>query len=211
VTPELSGILTARLPAGNIDFDSVLYAFADCGGDELTCHDTFATSNDNSGGELISIPVKAGVPVTLVVDAYDAMGGGDFRLELDLSSGENCMDVVPIVVDGAVLPTLYGDLTGYAGNTGPTATCLSVASGPDLVYQVSSIAGPGFFDATLDASFNGLLYVRTSCNSANQVDCDNPLNGEPTVSLNVSENNRFLWVDSEINTPGLFTVSLTEP
>jgi hypothetical protein len=55
------------------------------------------------------------------------------------------------------------------------------------------------------------LYVRTSCNSANQVDCDNPLNGEPTVSLNVSENNRFLWVDSEINTPGLFTVSLTEP
>jgi hypothetical protein len=211
VTPELSGILTARLPAGNIDFDSVLYAFADCGGDELTCHDTYATSNDNSGGELISIPVKAGVPVTLVVDAYDAMGGGDFRLELDLSSGENCMDVVPIVVDGAVLPTLYGDLTGYAGNTGPTATCLSVASGPDLVYQVSSIAGPGFFDATLDASFNGLLYVRTSCNSANQVDCDNPLNGEPTVSLNVSENNRFLWVDSEINTPGLFTVSLTEP
>jgi hypothetical protein len=183
----------------------------DCGGAELSCHDTYATSNDNSGGELISIPVQAGVPVVVVVDAYDAMGGGDFRLELDLSSGENCMDVVPIVIDGAILPTLFGDLTGYQANTSPSASCLAVASGPDLVYEVSSIAGPGFFEATLDATFNGLLYVRTSCNSANQVDCDNPPSGDPTVSLNVGENSRFLWVDSEVNTPGTFTVFLQEP
>lgn len=90
VTPSINGLLTAVLDAG---FDGGLHAHTVCGSvlaaDQLGCSDAFNGVRD----ETLKIPVKAGIPYYLVVDAPSvstttpAAYAGLFQLDVTVTPG----------------------------------------------------------------------------------------------------------------------------
>ncbi|MFO0548624.1 MAG: hypothetical protein U0271_09565 [Polyangiaceae bacterium] len=79
-TPATSGMLTAALaPTG--DYDMGLYARTSCadGATQIGCSDVNFTTGMQT--ESLTVPVTAGVPVTIFVDSYHNVGGA-FTLTL---------------------------------------------------------------------------------------------------------------------------------
>ena len=188
----------------------MLVAKTSCGNaEELLCHDNFETTNGNNGGELVSVPVKANVPVIIIVDGYAQDDDGDFELSIDLSTGDSCNDAVPVLLEGVARARLLGTTTGLASNANASAPCTSAnANGLDVVYEVKA---PVMVDcqATLTADFSPVLYARSNCNSGNnQVACDNPLNGDAQIDFVASQSPRYVWVDADNNASGGYQLTL---
>ena len=207
LVPDQAGILTLTLFPDDTEFDSVLYARQGCGdgAQQISCHDNFGTTNGNSGGEVLSFPVTASTPIIVIVDGYTMGDVGDFRLNIDLSSGDNCSDVVPIYLDGDVAPPVAGTTqAGWTHDTSATAPCLSLNNmGIDMVYEITTPASEPNSNVSVESTFDSMIYARSTC-TGNQIACDNGIVGAPDINLTLSSTPRYVWVDTESNTGGTF-------
>ncbi len=206
LVPDQGGILTLTLFPEATEFDSVLYARPACdGAQQIACHDNFNTTNGSAGGEVLSFPVVPNVPVIVVVDGYMVDDAGDFTLNIDLSSGDNCSDVVPIHLDGDVAPPIRGTTqTGWSHDTNPAVPCVPINNmGIDMVYEITTPNAQPNSNVSVEASFDTIVYSRSTCNGA-QISCDSGFVGDPEIDVNFSTTPRYVWVDTNANAGGTF-------
>ncbi len=207
VTAGAAGFLTASLARGPTNFDSVLYASAACSdasvNTSILCADSYDVVNNQSldGGEVLSFKVTAGQVVYLFVDGFDAAEAGDFQLTLDLSTGVDCNDPVPIPLEPGAPMRMLGTTVG-AGSTAAGSCSNSSGQNPDVVYRVTrsnngtlGVSAPGN-----QSNYNVVLYARSTCNSGNsQLDCSNDGGNSSTETLNplnlVGGTPVFVWLD----------------
>lgn len=205
VKPTSNGFLTASLTRAATSFDSVLYVSQTCakGGEknELLCADSVGDQNGAplEGGEVVSIRIKPNTVYYVFVDGSTAGVGGDFELVLDLSSGTDCNDPIPIPLEAGSPMTFLGS-TNETGASSAAGTC-GGSMIPDVVYEITRVeAGP--IDVLTDPAltdYNSVLYTRFACNLlGTQLDCsDAPGTGGDTLSLpDVNPSVPiFVWVD----------------
>lgn len=214
ITPMESGFLTAYIPSANADFDSMLYFRSVCDqqASQILCNDNYNTPNNNAGGEVVSTLAVAGVPIYLVVDGWGG-DSGSFDLQLDLSTGQDCNDPVPIVLEGAANIRAVGSTNGFTSEV----TCLSGAGlGPDVVYQITVDAYANY-QFNLNAGYNSVLNARTTCESvAAQIGCDNPgMTNDSSLNLSLNAMNTvnnafFLWVDGTMGQSGTYSLFINQ-
>jgi cysteine-rich repeat protein len=186
ITVQNSGFLTVSLartlPAKQpplVGFDSVLYVAQGCqeGGDttSLLCADSYDDANNVAldGGEVVSLRVQQGQKYYVFVDGFASSDVGDYQMTVDLSTGTDCNDPVPIPLEPGTAMTVLGN----NNNTLPTAQG-SCGGGPggQIVYR---IVRPDNGPITVDTdpsytTFNSVLYARSGCGDANsQLACSN--------------------------------------
>jgi hypothetical protein len=173
ITAQATGTLTAWLPAATTTFQSALFQTSTCeAAGQSACRDNWGTPNER-GGELVSISMVEGETHYLIVDGV--LGDqGDFVLELDLSTGADCSDPIPITVEG--LGPIYASspITDFSDNT----SCASGENGgPEVVYEVTVTETDdyNFFMTSGYSNLGKIAYARSSCDvAATELDCDHP-------------------------------------
>ncbi len=212
VTPAVSGFLTAYIPSASADFDSVLYARSSCAAPERLCHDNFNTPG-NDGGEVISFPAEAGVPVLLFVDGYQAADDGAFQLEIDLSSGLDCADPVPITIEGDASIRAIGNTTGTGNEAASNIICTNAGGGPEVVYQVLTLEDYQLdFDLVPGMGHNTVVHARTACeNQDSQVACNsNPTSTSSSIQFAQDTNETtFVFADGTGGQQGPYTLTVS--
>jgi cysteine-rich repeat protein len=221
VTALADGFLTASLGRGPTNYDSVLYASASCSdanpNTSILCADSYDVPNNLplDGGEVLSFKVTIGQQVYLFVDGYGADDFGNFQLTLDLSTGVDCNDPVPIPLEPGAPMRMLGTTVG-AGSTAAGSCSGSSGNNPDVVYRVTrssngtlGVTAPGNL-----SNYNVVLYSRSTCGSGNsQIACANNGGNSATETLaptNVSAGVPiFIWVDGSSNGTGSGTYGLT--
>jgi len=215
ISPTEAGFVTAWLPRASTSFDSVLYVRNTCddAASQALCNDNYLQggSNNDDGGELVSVYVPAGHTIYLFVDGY-AGESGTFELSLDLSKGDNCADPVPLTVEGSSDIVLLGSTAGFANDASTTTTpCFGAGAGPDVVYQVTTASSDTYNFAT-SASFNSVTYARSSCgDSATQLVCDSPgLSNDSDVDVDATTNvPTYVWVDGTSGASGTYRLTIS--
>ncbi|MBL8743575.1 MAG: hypothetical protein JNK04_20840, partial [Myxococcales bacterium] len=213
VTPTVSGYLTAYLPSQTTTMDTVLYARANCDASapQRLCNDNFGTPGD-TGGEVISFHVEAGVPVLVVVDGFEANEGGDFQLSLDLSDGDTCADPVPLVIEGDAPIVATGNTVGETSDGFADSSCSLSGYGPDIIYAVTMVADANYdFDINAN-SYNSVIHARTSCeNAETQIDCDAPPNtNNSSIGINLDGGSTtFIYADGSSNNAGAYSLTVS--
>jgi hypothetical protein len=210
ITPSANGFLTASLKRGPTNYDSVLYISTACSDaadvNDVLCADSYDAVNNQplNGGEVLSMRVTGGTTYYLFVDGFDANDAGAYELTVDLSSGLDCNDPVPIPLEAGSSMTVLGNNNNNANVQG------SCGGGPggEVVYRiVRSTTGP--LDVDTDATYtnyNSVLYARSNCNDGfSQLACSNQAGGAmesiglQTVTVNVPV---FVWVDGSTSGGG---------
>jgi cysteine-rich repeat protein len=204
VTATANGFLTASLPRGSTSYDSLLYVSDGCtdsnDNDDFLCADSYDPQNMSvlNGGEVLSFRVTAGQTFYLFVDGVFSGDKGGFQLVLNLASGTDCNDPVPIPLVPGTPMTVLGSNTGIMPGT--QGSC-GGGPGGQVVYRITHANnGPITVDTDQNATdYNAVLYARTSCASGNsEVACENQPGtaqesmGIPNVQTNVPV---FVWVD----------------
>lgn len=172
ITAEADGTLTAWLPAATTTFRSAVFRASVCeAAGQSQCVDNWGTPNDH-GGELVSVPVVAGQTHYVIVDGV-AGDAGDYVLQLDLSTGSDCSDPIPITVEGQGQILLSSRVIDLVGDE---ACASGHDGGAETVYEVTVTEADDynfFFDYDL-SDLGSATYVRSSCSlSASELDCDN--------------------------------------
>ena len=205
VTPSSNGFLTAWLKRAGTSFDSVLHAGTVCteGASfaSMTCADSFDPNGIDAlnGGELVSFRVVQGSTYYLFVDGAVAGDAGTFELSVDLSTGLDCSDPVPLRLEAGSEMLLLGSTVGTVNSAGGTCGGATPA-GEDVVYEVTR-GGSSAISAettTSETTYNAVLYARATCgSSSSQLDCDNPgqNGGGAYVSFDAGSTPVYLWVD----------------
>ncbi len=201
VKPSVGGFITATLPRNATLYDSVLYVSTACSdiatNTSLLCADSQDPNNIGSlqGGEVVSFYAIANTTYYLFVDGRSTQGA--FQLTIDLSSGANCNDPVPLSIWPGSGMTLLGTNVGAGADT-TSQNCGGI--GQDVVYQVDR-QGVGALKVDVSVpltNYNTSIYARSVCNSQNsELACQN-LNGNsaaetftlPNVNATV-----FVYVD----------------
>jgi hypothetical protein len=173
ITAQATGTLTAWLPAATTTFQSALFHADSCeSAGQFHCLDNWGTPNER-GGELVSIGMLEGETRHLIVDGV-AGDQGDFVLQLDLSTGADCSDPIPITVEGQGPIYVSSPLTDF----GDHAACASGENGgPEVVYEVtvSEADEYNFFMTSGYLNLGKIAYARSSCEAAaTEIDCDYP-------------------------------------
>lgn len=170
ITAQATGTLTAWLPATTTTFQSALLRGSSC--ETPGCVDNWGTPNER-GGELVTSSVEAGETVFLIVDGV-AGDAGDYVLELDLSTGTDCSDPIPITVEGQGPIWLASPILDLSDN----AACQSGDNGgPEVVYEVTVTEADeySFFMSSGYTNFAKIAYARSTCDLATtELDCDHP-------------------------------------
>ena len=217
VTATATGFLTAWLVRADTAYPSVLYARTSCdnAATEILCADSKDPVNAApvNGGEVLSFPVTSGQVVYVFVDGAAANDAGNYHLRLDLSTGVDCNDPVPIRLEKGTPMKLLGLSTGKTvsqnGSCGGTLA-------EDVVYDVQ-VAAAGQVNVGIDAAgtnYNSVLYLRNQCgNGFSQIACDNANgNGGENLNYNATANTSvFAWVDGSMGANGNYTVVVTPP
>ncbi|MFO0593365.1 MAG: myxococcus cysteine-rich repeat containing protein [Polyangiaceae bacterium] len=217
VTAGANGFMTAWLVRADTAYPSVLYARTSCdnAASEILCADSKDPQNAApvNGGEVVSFPVTSGQVVYVVVDGATANDAGNYHLRLDLSTGVDCNDPVPIRLEKGTPMKLLGGTTGKGasqnGNCGGTLA-------EDVVYDVQ-VAVAGQVNVSIDAAgtnYNSVLYLRNQCgNGFTQIGCDNA-NGNGGENLNYNaqaSTSVFAWVDGSMGANGNFALVVSPP
>jgi hypothetical protein len=165
-TIENDGFLTASLARPGTAFDSVLYAAKTCSDSSavaaLTCNDSKGTAGNTPllGGEVISFPVKQGDVWFVFVDAGSAADSGSYQLTVDLATGADCSDPVPIPLAPGSPMTLLGNNLGTPNNT--QGSC-GGGPGNEVVYTITTPVVNNLKAATQNVDYNTVLYARSTC------------------------------------------------
>ncbi|APR76184.1 Fibro-slime domain protein [Minicystis rosea] len=203
LTMQASGYLTVSLSRAQTNFDSVLYISQGCSdtadNTTLLCADSYDVGNTAlNGGELVSIRVQQGQKYFVFVDGYANGDAGNYQMVVDLSSGTDCNDPVPIQLEPGTPMTVLG--TNNNGNATAQGTCGGQPGGHTVYRITRSNAGSIGVD-TDDATtnYNSVLYARSICVSpAPELACSNQggTAGESITLNNVQANTPvYVYVD----------------
>ena len=207
VTPQQTGFLTVYTDPVATDFDAMLYVRipADATGcetgDEALC-------GDNTPGQpdLVSVPVVSGVPVFLFVDGFDG-AMGHVELHVDLSTGNDCSDPVPILAPtGGFAQHAIGS-TELAGADAQSQNC--GGTGADVVYQVTRLTS-GNVHVANNAGYNSVTYGRSDCaDQTSELACQNPAGSDDSqINLNdVGTTPVYVFIDGFNGAFGDYDVS----
>jgi cysteine-rich repeat protein len=207
VTAAANGYLTATLTRPATSHDTVLYAQLDC--DDASTLVSCANSQGamEGGGEVISLRVQDGQTLFVFVDGFAAEGS--YELVLDLSTGESCVDPIPITVYEGSAMTFFGSTNAAIDNDAQSASC-GGGSADDVVYRVvRPQAGPVMLD--LDASYDSVLNARPACALNTNAECSNVGgNGGELIQLPMVTAGEpfFAWVDGFNGAEGEYALTI---
>jgi cysteine-rich repeat protein len=207
VKATANGFLTANLVRAQTTFDSVLYLTTACSdaaaNAAILCNDSFDPQHQVAlnGGEVVSIRVQQNQTVYLFVDGLGAADQGTYQLHLDLSTGLDCNDPVPIPLEIGTGMKVRGSTTGINALPNVQGSCAGQPGG-QVVYAVTrAVSGPLDAD-TIDANtnYNSVLYARSSCGDTNsELDCSNAGGTGVTESISVGNVNggaaTYVYID----------------
>ncbi|NUO53934.1 MAG: hypothetical protein HOV80_34245 [Polyangiaceae bacterium] len=191
ITALETGTVTAWLPAATTTFQSALIRapWNDC---EAVgeCFDNWGTPNEH-GGEVVTFRVQQGDFNYLIVEGVSG-DAGDYVLELDLSTGGDCSDPIPIHVEGQGPILLHSSIA----DANDDLSCQSGQNvGPEVVFEVTVtdtdtyqyyLYGPG--------GVSKVASVRSTCDVAStELDCQEP---EIVTPLMAGET-VYLFIDRE--------------
>ncbi|MCC6521935.1 MAG: hypothetical protein IT373_04680 [Polyangiaceae bacterium] len=203
VTPTADGFLSAWIADIGATFDSTIYALGNCGdpASGILCADNPGTN----GRETISFPASAGTTYDVVVDSASA-ATGSYQMVMSLGTGADCSTAVTFPVWQGAPMTALG--TTFGKSDGDSAACGGLG-GPDVVYFVN-VQFAGQLQITLQAGFDGVLYVRNGCPGNPLLGCARNPAGDETLTIPASVG--FIadvTVDMAGGTPGPYTLTFT--
>ncbi len=210
-----AGFLTANLVRSQTSFDSTLYLTAMCSDNgptqDVLCNDSHSDAGQPAlnGGEVVSIRVQKDQTYFLIVDGPAAANAGTYKLHLDLSSGIDCGDPVPIPLEDGTGMTVLGSTTGINANV--AGNCSGGSTPSQVVYAVTRAAnGPIDADTvTGSTNYNSVLYARSNCSMANtEIDCSNNAGTAAesiTIPNAVGGTPVYVWIDGSIQGGGGLT------
>lgn len=216
------GFLTARLIRAATDFDSVLYVKTECadgdpGSPAAFCADSrHPTDGVLTGGEIISFRVEPGQPYYLFVDGAAEGAMGQYEIIVDFSSGDDCSDPVPIVIEPGTPMRLRGRTNQY-GDDGECDAGPASGKGADVVYELT---GPNLGEIELQlvsSDYDTTLYARTACDSMQIGLClDQPQGNDESITLADDQVSStvpvYVWVDgSKPPDQGSYSLFVTPP
>ena len=179
VTPATSGELMITLTPDAADLQ--VYARTTCTdtATQLGCYDEgFAGEPDT-----LRIPVTAGTPVFIFVDAYDPAEVGSFTLDVALFDPAAACAAATTATEGANT----GDTTG--GTNGLNSSCQS-GSAPEKVYTFTptdSTATSGDINITLSSAADLGVFARSDClDSSTELACGDAAFGGTDESLRIA-------------------------
>ena len=209
VTATANGFLTANLVRSQTSFDSVLYIGTACtdanANTTLLCNDSRDPQNQTvlKGGEVVSIRVQQNQTYYLFVDGFNATDSGTYQLHLDLSSGLDCNDPVPIPLEAGTAMGVRGSTTNISAFPNVQGTCGGQPGG-QVVYAVTrAVSGPlGVDTVTANTNYNAVLYARSTCSqTGTELDCSNN-DGTAAESMSIGNVNAgvatYVYVDGSI-------------
>jgi hypothetical protein len=127
-----------------------------------------------------------------------------------VASGTSCKGAIPLALGTG---QVAGTTVGFKDHgTGKGTGCSGVKSGgPDRIYTFTlAQAGHARVEMIGDAGYDTVLHLRTACNVASQVACND--NGDGTnalLDLDLPVGTYFLYTDSATKTGGTFTLKYT--
>ncbi|MFO0612928.1 MAG: hypothetical protein U0414_10090 [Polyangiaceae bacterium] len=209
VQAQAAAFLTLWIDPANTDYDTRLYTLPACGAQASAC-----ANNDKDAPDVLSFPVAANATVLFAVDGAT---NGAFSLRVDLSTGEDCSDPVPLPIgDGASKNvTVTTDTTGKMDDNDAGTSAMGGCGGtlsPDVVYHVLP-TGPGNPNLTVDGmgALQPVVYSRTTCTDHLLQPCNgtNMVGGNVDFVFNASyPAGAYLWVDGANGTAGPATLTL---
>lgn len=223
---QIPVLLTASLARGGTTFQSVLVAVKDAcdlSRDGL-CADSRAPAGQPAyhGGEVLSFPVTHGDVWYFFVDGEGQEDAGDYLLTLGLSTGDDCSDPVPLVIEpsaGTSPVVVTGSTEPPHGNaSNASAACSDWGLAEDVVYSIHAKSA-GFHTFELQpstATFDATLFVQNECgDTGSELDCAESAGdaGTETISrMLVQDEILYLWVDGKWDDDkGSFTLVITPP
>jgi cysteine-rich repeat protein len=218
ITVQSAGFLTVSLTRAQTNFDSVLYIGQGCAegnpSTSLLCADSYDVVNNQplNGGEVSSLRVAQGQKYFVFVDGFAAGDSGNYQLVVDLSTGTDCNDPVPIPLE----PGAPMSLLGNNNNTFPTtAGSCGGTPGGQIVYRITRPDnGPiGVVTDTSATNYNSVLYARSTCNNGmTELACSNQA-GTAQESIDLAATGgtpAFVFVDGSTGSPsGNYGLTLT--
>lgn len=204
LTAQTDGFLTVSLSRTSTSFNSVLYITQACAdnGDNapFLCADSDDPDNPGKlfGGEVVSLRVKAGNTFDVFVDGAGPADEGDYTMVIDLSSGLDCNDPVPIPLEPGSPMRVLGSNTNI--QPGVQGSCGGMPGG-QVVYAITR-SDDGDIDVETVANvtnYNTVLYARDVCDDdGSEIDCDNADNTDPeSISIWGATAGKaiYVWVD----------------
>ncbi len=195
-TPPESGLYT--FDTLDASFDSVLYLLEGrCGGPELGCNDDFDIDG-GALGSLVTAELEGGVPITIVVDALDSIGGA-FTLNVT-GGGVGCSATNELF--GAPLE-VFGEFP--TGSDLARSSCGGAGLEDSTYSWIPDVSGTYF--ATATANFPAMLSVTQNCA---EVTCATPAD-TPRVSFEaVGGEPYIIAVDTQGPTVGEFSLRIEQ-
>lgn len=204
LTSSIDGFVTAWFDASETSIDPVLsIRGSNCAnrGTEEECSAVVGAR------DVISVRLEANQTRYLFVDSASLVGGA-FKLVLDLSTGEDCNDPIPIPID----MTASYILDGVRGSTLDLQNDGAGSCGgqrADIVYAFENAPGTpadlSFLVQAFPGSWSPVVYLRSTC-EAGELDCDGQTPFQSTASSEPSP--LFLWVDGQLSGFGAGTFDL---
>jgi hypothetical protein len=212
-SPELVYAFTATqtgtaLVTVDAEFDSVLYARAECDAAACLAHDDLV----GPGVETLSFDVEVGATYAIIVDGF-AGDAGAFTIELAMKGasapGETCEAPLPAPTNGEPVSGLTTDRDddhavddcglGYTAGDGAA----------DLVYTFTAPAG-GQYTIELDASYDSVLYVLSQCSMC--LGADDAIGpGVESVTVVLAPSETIAIVVDGYDDSGSFSLSILPP
>lgn len=196
-TPPESGVYT--LDTLDASFDSVLYLLDGfCGGAEIGCNDDADVNAGGGLGSMLTAELVGGVPVTVVVDTIDSVGG-EFTLIVSRAS-DTCG------AEGNLFgaPVEIFDFLGPGSNLA-TSSCGGATADDRTYYWIPDDDGSYFAMATAD--FPAILSVTRDCV---EVTCATAAD-QPRVSFDALAGQTYIIaVDAEAPASGEFSLTIEE-
>jgi hypothetical protein len=168
----------------------------------VLCNDSHDPQNQAvlNGGEVVSVRVQQNQTYFLIVDGPAAGNVGTYQLHLDLSSGTECGDPVPIPLEAGTGMTVLGSNTGISAFPNVQGNCGGQPGGQVIYAVTRPTNGQTDVDTVAGSTnYNSVLYARSACNNFTaQIACSNN-GGNATESLSTGNVNAgtavFVFVD----------------
>jgi cysteine-rich repeat protein len=179
ITPTTDGFITASLPRQNTTYNSALWVSTSCSdaapNTPIVCEDSYdpMTGQPLNGGEVLSFHAQANVTYYLFIDGPGNADAGGYTVNLNLATGKDCNDPVPIPLEAGTPMTLLGTNAGAVNDTG--GSC-GGGAGEDVVYAITRTSnGPiAVLASAALSNFNTSLYARSMCADGNtELVCSN--------------------------------------
>lgn len=157
-------------------FDGALYLLTDCNGGELACND----DNPDTAHSRLQLTLDAGT-YYVVVDGYGSPSQGEYSISVQTRSLQSVAQVCSAATPITPGVPVRGDTSGGADYF--QATCAGGAHAPDAVHRLS-VAQPSRLRIRQSSpNHDGVIYVRTSCDSAATEILCNDDHGTTTASM----------------------------